>query len=325
MGTKEKILALFEENKGIYFSGEDIAEKLSVSRTAVWKAVKSLQSEGYSIDAVRNKGYSLSANTDILSAQGIKKYLTLVCSEIELTVVSTVDSTNVAVREKAASGAAEGYTLLANNQTKGKGRIGRSFFSPADTGIYMSLLLRPHNYSAQQASKLTTMAAVAACEAIEAVSDKKALIKWVNDIFIDGKKVSGILTEASFNLENGFVDYVVLGIGINVYLPKGGFPSELNNIAGAVFNKSVSDGKNHLAAEFLNRFMGYYHSRESSNCAEKYRNRSLVIGKEIQIISKANPTTAVAVDIDDDCRLIVKYEDGKIERLSSGEISVRLT
>ncbi|MBO5279215.1 MAG: biotin--[acetyl-CoA-carboxylase] ligase [Lachnospiraceae bacterium] len=325
MGTKEKLLALFEENKGTYFSGEDIAEKLAVSRTAVWKAVNSLRDEGYCIDAVQNKGYCLSINTDILSAQGIQKYLTPVCSDIELTVLPSVDSTNALVREKAASGACEGYTVIANMQTKGKGRIGRSFFSPSDTGIYMSLLLRPLNYSPQQAVKITTMAAVAACEAIEAVSNEKAQIKWVNDIYIRGKKVSGILTEASFGLENGFLDYAVLGIGINVYPPKDGFPKELQGIAGAVFRESHNDGKNHLAAEFLNHFMAYYVEREKADYVDKYRSRSLVIGKEIQVLFSDCQKKATALDIDKDCRLIVKYEDGNIESLSSGEISVRLS
>lgn len=325
MGTKEQLLELFEENKGIYFSGEDIAEKLAISRTAVWKAVKSLRSEGYSIDAIQNKGYCLSVKTDILSVQGIQKYLMPICSGMKLTVLPAVNSTNTAVREKAAAGAAEGYTVIANSQTNGKGRIGRSFFSPSDTGIYMSLLLRPAGYSSQQAVKITTMAAVAACEAIETVSGQKAQIKWVNDIYINGKKVSGILTEASFGLENGFLDYAVLGIGINVYPPKGGFPKELDGIAGSVFHESHDDGKNHLAAEFLNRFMSYYTAQDKTEYTDKYRSRSLVIGKEIQVLFSGCQKKAVALDVDQDCRLIVKYEDGKTESLSSGEISVRLS
>ena len=325
MGTKEKLLALFEENKGIYFSGEAIAEKLSISRTAVWKAVKSLRNEGYHIDAVQNKGYSLSKETDILSSQGIRKYLKPICSEIELTVLPTVESTNTLVREKAAAGAPEGYTIIANNQTKGRGRTGRSFFSPSETGIYMSLLLRPPHCSSQQAVKLTTIAALAVCEAIEAISEETAQIKWVNDIFVGGKKVSGILTEASFGLESGLLDYAVLGVGINVYPPKEGFPSGLENIAGAVFQKPKSDGKNQLAAEILNRFMVYYSLHEKQHYVENYRERSLVIGKEIQVLFPDSPKNAVAVGIDENCRLIVKYPDGSVQYLSSGEIGIRLS
>lgn len=325
MGTKEKLLALFEENKGVYLSGEEIAEKLSVSRTAVWKAVKTLRSAGYQIDAVQNKGYSLSVKTDILSAQGIQKYLRSVCSDLEITVLSAVDSTNTWIREKAAAGAPEGYTVIANCQTNGKGRIGRRFFSPGETGLYMSILLRPQQYSSQQAVRFTTMAAVAGCEAIEAVSDNTAQIKWVNDIFIEGKKVSGILTEASFGLENGLLDYAVLGIGINVYPPSGGFPDELKNVAGTVFQEAQNDGKNRLASAFLNRFMTYYTAPEETNYAEKYQKRSLVIGKEIQVLLPDGAKKAVALDVDTDCRLIVRYENGETEKLSSGEISVRLS
>lgn len=323
MGTKEEILTIFENNKGAYFSGEDIAEKLSVSRTAVWKAVKSLRNEGYHICAIQNKGYCLSIETDILSVQGIQKYLKPSCRSMELNVVPALNSTNVMVREKAAAGAPEGYTVIANKQTNGKGRGGRGFFSPSDTGIYMSLLLRPFHYSSQQAVRLTTMAAVAACEAIEAVSGEKAQIKWVNDIYVSGKKVSGILTEASFGLEDGFLEYAVLGIGINVSPPKGGFPDELQNIAGTVFHEAQNDGKNHLAAEFLNRFMEYYTMSDQTNYVDNYRSRSLVIGKEIEVLFSGYQRKAVALDVDKDCRLIVKYEDGKTESLSSGEISVK--
>lgn len=325
MGTKEQILTLFENNKGKYFSGEYIAEKLSVSRNAVWKAVKSLRNEGYNIDAIQNKGYCLAVETDILSVQGIQKYLNPICKSMELNVIPTLNSTNTFVCEKAALGAPEGYTVIANNQTNGKGRSGRGFFSPSDTGIYMSLLLRPPYCSAKQATKLTTMAAVAACEAIEKVSGQKAQIKWVNDIFVEGKKVSGILTEASFGLEDGFLEYAVLGIGINVFPPKEGFPNELEDIAGSVFHEAQNDGKNQLAAEFLNYFMTYYTMQDETNYVDNYRKRSLVIGKEIQVLFADHQRSAVALDVDDECHLIVKYEDDKVEILSSGEIKVKLS
>lgn len=323
MGTREELLELFENNKGIYFSGEAIAERLSLSRAAVWKAVKGLQGEGYRIHAVRNKGYSLAVETDILSTQGIQKYLNPACEHLELTVFPTLDSTNTLVREKAAAGAPEGYTVIAGSQTMGRGRSGRSFYSPADTGIYLSLLLRPHHYASTQAVKLTTMAAVAACEAIEAVSEKKALIKWVNDIYVAGKKVCGILTEASFGLEDGYLEYAVLGVGINVSPPVGGFPEELKEIATALFDREQGDGKNRLAAEFLNRFMSHYSSPQNSGYIDDYRSRSLVIGKEIQVILPDRRKKALALDVDQECRLLVEYEDGKREYLSSGEISIR--
>ena len=202
METKEALLSLLEQNRGTYFSGGEIARRLSVSRTSVWKAVNRLREEGYVISAVPNRGYCLADSTDILSAQGIQKYLEPVCQRLELHVLQETGSTNTLLREKAGQGAAEGCTVIAGSQTSGRGRLGRHFYSPSSTGVYLSLLLRPERLAPSEAVKITTLAAVAACEAIEEVSGRRPGIKWVNDIFMDGKKVSGILTEASLDLEN---------------------------------------------------------------------------------------------------------------------------
>ena len=325
-GTKEQLLMLFENNKGLFLSGEYIAEILGISRTAVWKSVQTLRNEGYNISAVRNKGYSLSVESDILSTQGIKKYLKKDWSDMALEVHQSVNSTNTVAREKAATGAEDGYTVVAGNQTAGRGRMGRSFHSPAKTGIYISIVLRPERYDPQQAVKLTTMAAVAVCEAIESVSGEKAEIKWVNDVFVQEKKVCGILTEASFNLEDGMLEYAVLGVGINVFEPEGGFPDEIKNIAGAVFSKSENDAKNRLAGQFINHFMKYYHNvNGDSDYAEEYRRRSFVIGKNVNVITPKGTREALVLDVDRECRLLVEYEDGTRESLFSGEISIRLT
>ena len=303
MSTRESILALFEEHKGGFFSGEEIAAKLSVSRAAVWKAVNSLRKDGYEITAVSNKGYCLSAETDILSAQGIRKYLIPLCGFLNLNVLPEVESTNGLLREWADAGKPEGSVVIANLQTKGRGRFGRSFHSPADTGIYLSILLRPEQAEPTQASKITTIAAVAACEAVELVSNRRAQIKWVNDIYLDDRKISGILTEASVSMETGSVEYVILGIGMNIYVPEEGF---------------------HLAAEFLNRFLSIYQGIKREDYVEEYRRRSLVVGREIIIFSPKGERKAVATGVDEDCHLLVQYEDGSTDRLSSGEIHVRL-
>lgn len=324
MTTKQALLSLLEEQKGSYLSGEEIAERLSVSRTAVWKAVKSLQNEGYEIEAATGRGYCLSVRSDMLSAEGIRRYLAKAQKGLTLTVLPEVGSTNTALREQAAAGAAEGCVLLAQQQTAGRGRMGRSFHSPAQTGVYLSILLRPAALSAMQAIRLTTMAAVAGCEAIEEISDQKAEIKWVNDIFIGGKKVSGILTEASLDLESGRPEYVVLGIGFNLYPPEEGFPEELQQIAAPIFTEQQQDGKNRLAAAFLNRFFGYYRQSDPTEYVEKYRARSLAIGKEIRVLSAEGERRAWALDVDEDCHLLVRYADGTEERLSSGEIRIRL-
>lgn len=318
--TRDRILVILEEHKGRFFSGEELAGILHVTRAAVWKAVIRLREEGYLIDAVPSKGYCLSENVDLLSEQGIWKYLGPDCRMLNLQVIPVVGSTNALMREKAESGSPEGTVLLAGMQTEGRGRLGRHFYSPSNTGIYMSLLLRPSGISARAAVRLTTAAAVAACEAIETVSGRQAQIKWVNDIFLDGKKAAGILTEGTISLESGRMESVILGIGINVYPPEEGFPREIRETACAVFSETVSEGKNRLAAEFLNRIMAYYRSGDSPGYVQSYRQRSLVIGKRITVQGRQ----ALAQDVDEDCRLVVRYEDGTTDRLSAGEISINI-
>ena len=188
----------------------------------------------------------------------------------------------------------------------------------------MSLLLRPEYCTAKQAEKLTAMAAVAACEAIEAVSQKSTAIKWVNDIYMAGKKVCGILTEASFDLESSLVDSVVLGIGLNAYLPREGFPPSITHTAGAIFEAAQPNGKNRLAAAFLNRFWDAYSKGMSGDFAARYRRRNLAIGREVQVLSPTGMKTAFALDVDDDCHLLVRYQDGSTAQLTSGEISLQL-
>ena len=262
LSTKEALLLLFEKNKGKFFSGEEIAEELSISRTAIWKAVKALQSEGFPIKAQKSRGYSLSPDTDIVSSQGVEKYLSEAL-DLDISVFDEVTSTNTLLKEKAAAGAREGTVIIANSQTGGKGRLGRSFYSPRNTGLDISILLRPSDLPPQKALKITTMAAVSACHAIESVlsGDDVPQIKWVNDIFYRGKKVVGILTEASVSMENGNLEYAVLGIGFNVYAPEDGFPEELKDIAGAILPERQPDAKNKIAAEFLNHFFRIFTSQ----------------------------------------------------------------
>lgn len=322
MGTREKLLSLLEQNRDRYLSGEEIAGLLNVSRTAVWKAVNSLRAAGWDVDAVSRRGYRLAAGTDVLSDAGIRKYLEPEWSGLTLEVLPETASTNDFLKEKAASGAPEGYVVTAGSQTAGKGRTGRSFFSPADTGVYLSLLLRPARYTPQQAVRLTTMAAVAACEAVSGLTGEQAMIKWVNDIFLHGRKVSGILTEAALSLESGFLDFSVLGVGFNVYPPRGGFPEELRSVAGSVFPSPRGDGKNRLAAAFLNRFFRCYTAPEDSAWTEEYRKRSLVVGKRILVLLPDGQREAEALDVDENCRLLVRYDDGAEECLTAGEISI---
>ena len=322
MAVKDKVLELLDNSKGEYLSGEQIAEKLGCTRGAVWKAVKSLQDEGCAIAAVTNKGYCMNADTDILSLAGIKKYLDPEQQKLDIEVYKTVTSTNTLLRERANDGAVEGKVIISGEQTQGRGRLGRSFFSPSDSGLYMSILLRP-DMAAVDAVKITTAAAVSVALAIEKYSDLKPSIKWVNDIYIDGKKICGILTEASLSMENGGLEYAVLGIGVNAYEPDGGFPEEIKDVAGAVFKNRQSDMRNKIAAEIINVFMQLYSSFGENSFYPEYRKRLLWVGEKINVIKGSVKTPAVMLGADEDCRLHVRYDDGKEEFISSGEISIR--
>ena len=324
MTTKEKLLALLEDSKGTFFSGEEIARTLQVSRAAVWKAVSALREDGYTIDAATNKGYRLSPDSDILSPQGIRRFLKPEYRDLDLTVLPTAPSTNALVREKANQGCPEGCIIIACEQTAGRGRYGRQFFSPVDSGVYLSLLLRPTAYSPQQATCLTAAAAAAMCQAIEAVTGQQPGIKWVNDIFLHGKKVCGILTEAAVGLETGTLNYMVLGAGVNLYPPAEGFPEEIQSIAGSVLEHSCPEAKNRLVGEFLNRFWDFYSHPECRTYLEDYRARSLAIGRNVTVLSAGKTVSAYAYGIDDDFRLLVRYENGDTEALSYGEIRIQL-
>ena len=324
MTTKEKLLALLEDSKGTFFSGEEIARTLQVSRAAVWKAVSALREDGYTIDAATNKGYRLSPDSDILSPQGIRRFLKPEYRDLDLTVLPTAPSTNALVREKANQGCPEGCIIIACEQTAGRGRYGRQFFSPVDSGVYLSLLLRPTAYSPQQATCLTAAAAAAMCQAIEEVTGQQPRIKWVNDIFLHGKKVCGILTEAAVGLETGTLNYMVLGAGVNLYPPAEGFPEEIQPIAGSVLERSCPEAKNRLVGEFLNRFWDFYTHPECRTYLEDYRSRSLAIGQNVTVLSAGRAVSAYAYGIDDDFRLLVRYDSGKTEALSYGEIRIQL-
>lgn len=323
MTTKSKVLEILERNKGNYISGSKIADELGLSRNSIWKAIKGLQEDGHNIIATTNKGYCLETDNEILSPESINKYLEF--DSLDITVYKEVESTNSLLKNEAEAGAPEGLVIVAEHQTKGRGRRGRTFYSPENTGIYMSLLLRPH-LPAYESLSITTCAAVAVAQAIEMNSDKEAKIKWVNDIFVDDKKVSGILTEASMDLEGGGLKYAILGIGINVFTPEKGFPPDLEGTSTSIFEGSAnsSEIKSKLIADILNIFMAYYENIKEKTFFEGYRNRSLVLNKKINVIrGDDNIREAIALDIDEDFHLKVQYGNGEIQYLNSGEVSIR--
>ncbi|WIH85634.1 biotin--[acetyl-CoA-carboxylase] ligase [Brachyspira pilosicoli] len=322
---KENIISILESNKGLFISGEKIANDLNVSRTAIWKAIKSLKNDGYNIHSVSNKGYALSKETDILSSKVIKNNMLKYSDKFNFIIHKTVASTNITARELAINGAESGTVVIAEEQTNGYGRNGKSFFSPYGTGIYMSIILNlKKEKKIFNSSFITTAAAMAVSKSIEEISNENTQIKWVNDVFINGKKVCGILTEGAFSFEDGKLDYAVIGIGINVNLPKDGFPKELNNIAASINSKNnansntKSDIRNILVAKILENLYDYYFN--DVNFYEEYKKRSFLIGKKVSININNKEHIVKVLDIDKTFALVAEFQDGKIDKIVSGSI-----
>ena len=244
-------------------------------------------------------------------------------ADVPVQALSETDSTNTRLKEWAREGRiAAPYVLTADSQTAGRGRLGRSFLSPPGTGLYMSLLAAPS--PGMGCGSITILAAVAVCRAIEETTRIKPWIKWVNDLFVRGKKVCGILSEASYGIHTGKLEYVVVGIGINAYEPSGGFPSAIADIAGSVFDEPSTGLKNRLAAEILNRMMAYYQHLSEAPYSEEYIRRSMVTGKDVMVHKDKEIIPAHVLGIDEEFGLKVRYEDGSVEILRSGEVSIRI-
>jgi BirA family biotin operon repressor/biotin-[acetyl-CoA-carboxylase] ligase len=250
--------------------------------------------------------------TDKIEVLEIKKRVMV---ESEIIVYDTLDSTNTKLKELAKAGAKSGTIIIAKEQTSGRGRLGRSFYSPSGSGIYMSLLLRPDENT--DIGMITAYTAVAVCDALKKVSKDTFYIKWVNDIIKDGKKVCGILAESGSTDNN--TNYIIVGIGINTYSPEGDFPADIQNIAGYVLDSPTQNGRNKIISEIINNFYSY-----SKDFIYEYKAKSCVIGKKINVHKNGTILKAEALDIDEKCNLIVKYENEETEALSFGEISIRL-
>ena len=326
---KDNIISILESNKGLFISGEKLANDLNVSRTAIWKAVKSLRNEGYDIYSVSNKGYSLSKETDMLSSKIIKNNMPKYSDKFNFKIYKTVESTNIIARDMAVNGAESGTVVLAEEQTNGYGRNGKSFFSPYGTGIYMSIILNlKKEKKLFNSSFITTAAAMAVSKSIEEVSNENTQIKWVNDVFINEKKVCGILTEGAFSFEDGRLDYAVIGIGVNVNFPKNGFPKELDNIAASINLKNdtintQSDMRNILIAKILENLYDYYFN--DVVFYEEYKKRSFLIGKKVSININDKEHIVRVLDIDETFALIIEFQNGKIDRVISGSVNYKLS
>lgn len=320
MSTKDDVLALLADAEAPV-SGERLARRLNVTRNAVWKAVEQLRRDGYAIEAATNRGYRLIDAPDRVSVGEIRRWLD--SGEIggRMELHRTLDSTNTRAKALAANGAPHGFLVIAESQTGGKGRMGRAFFSPEHSGVYMTYVLRPR-MPAEKAVMLTSMAAVAVARAIESVADVKVGVKWVNDLYINARKVCGILCEASMDFETGQLEYAVLGIGVNVAAME--FPEALSAIATSIGNECGRPvSRNRLIAEISNQINALYGQLETLEFMAENRRRSIVIGRDVQVIRGGTSFTAKALDIDDQGRLVIRTADG-VSRVNSGEVSLKL-
>ena len=318
MSLKYTLLFELESHRDKSLSGQKLAEKFGVSRNAVWKAVNSLKQDGYIILSCTNKGYRLADGNDLLSAEGIQKYLSREAKPLPVFYYPEIDSTNDEAKRKLANGLNGAALIVSGFQSAGRGRNGHTFYSPK-TGAYMTLVLHPEA-SISDTVRLTSIAAVAVVEAVEALTDKRPMIKWVNDIVLDDKKIAGILTEAITDFETGTVQNVIIGIGINM---KGtDFPEELRNIAASLESAGVT--RNQIVAEIANRLWHLSKNLSDRSYLDEYRKHSMVLGRKIRYRRNEAVFRATAVGIDDSGGLIVQNEDGSRLVLHSGEISIRL-
>ena len=319
---RDEVLALLKAQEGAPLSGEAMSRALGVSRAAVWKAMEGLRQEGYVISSAPRRGYVLEESPDLLSpgelmAPGRKIGSSLVC-------LDTVDSTNNEVKRRAVDQVPQGLVVVSAQQTGGRGRRGRSFVSPPG-GLYLSALLKP-DCPLEQVSALTAWSAVAVCDAIEQVCHLRPGIKWPNDVILDGRKLCGILTELELEGETAALRYVVAGIGVNLSQTEADFGPEVAPVAISLAQAmGRAPRRAELAAALLDSldkldrdFPGQW-----DRWLERYRADCITVGRPVKVIRGREERTGTAVGVDDTFALVVRWEDGTQEALSSGEVSVR--
>lgn len=312
MSVKQNVIALLEENRSKVISGQELANQLHVSRAAIWKAIKTLKEEGYNIEATLNKGYVLLENSDVLSKQGIAYYLT---EEIDIFSYKTIDSTNTQMKKLAINGGKNHSVIVSEEQSAGRGRFGRSFYSPAQKGVYMSVLLKTGD-SLQNATMITIKTAVAVRRAIAKLYDIEVAIKWVNDLYYRGKKVCGILSEAISDFESGMIEAIIIGIGINVSTDN--FPLEIASIATSLGLQEAN--RNQFIAEILNQLFAII-DEDFKLVLNEYRMASCVLHKQITFNQKGEQFTGLVREINDLGNLVVSSNGAEMV-LTAGEVSI---
>jgi BirA family biotin operon repressor/biotin-[acetyl-CoA-carboxylase] ligase len=318
----EKILNVLRHNKDSYVSGEELCKIADISRAAIWKHIEKLREEGYDIEALPHLGYKLVAIPDFLIPSEIKWKLKTKVFGRNVISYRKVDSTNIVAYELAEKGMKEGAIILADEQVKGKGRHGRHWSSPSKGGIYMSCILRP-SIAPNEISRITLLAAIAVAQAIRDVTSLEVTIKWPNDIMMNGKKLCGILTE--MKAEQDSVDFVVLGIGINVNVPVKQLPKGAASIKEELHRRGgkINLSRVELTKRVLERLEEYYNLMKSEGfepIIDIWKDLSVMIGSRVKVVLPGKTFEGLAHDINPDGALVVRTESGVLEKISSGDV-----
>ena len=320
---RDQVLALLKAGDAPC-SGEGMSRTLGVSRAAVWKAVEALRQEGYVISSAPHRGYRLEDSPDLLSPGELAGALAGRTVGAALLCLDTVDSTNNELKRRADT-APDGLAVLAQEQTGGRGRLGRSFVSPAGKGLYLSVLLRPQCVLAD-AGMLTAWTAVAVCRALERCCGVRAGIKWPNDIMLEGRKLCGILTELELEAETAALRHVIVGVGINVSQDAADFGPEVAPVAISLAQALGRAPRcSQLAAEVLSALDDLYRAfpAQKADYLARYRALCVTAGRAVRVLRPGQVRTGTAEAVNEDFALLVRWDNGEQEALSSGEVSVR--
>jgi len=319
---KNRVLYILEQQKGNLVTGGQLASSLGVSRTAIWKAIRALQEDGNEIISVPNSGYRLMDTNDTLFEKIIRENLMTNFIGQNIVLLPTVHSTNQYLKEMDTADTPNGYVVIANEQTGGRGRRSRTFLSPKSEGVYLSILLKLDGRQ-NDIRLLTICTAVAVSKAVEKACGLRADIKWVNDIFCNGKKICGILTEAILSGELQELSTVIVGIGINT----GNVPLEISGIATSIQEATGIRGiRNRLIAEVLNQFeavyLNYMERGRKQDVISYYQSRLFIVDKQVLVAGAKHNYVATVTGIDDTGALIVKDNSGAVQHITTGEIKL---
>ena len=318
------MLALLKGHRGEWVSGQILAERLDMTRAAIWKRIGALKEQGYGIDALPRKGYRLRDIPDRLLASEIRDGLkTRAIGQKDIHHFEQTDSTNKRAKEIAAVGAAEGTLVVAEEQTQGRGRLDRHWFSPAGQGIYASVVLRPA-LPPSEATRLVLLAAVAVAETLISATGLKATIKWPNDVLVAGKKIAGILTELAMEMDA--VDYMIIGLGLNVNIRADELPEDIRGRATSILAETGNPfSRPLLLRHILESFENCYDQLMTSGfepIMARWRDLADMLGRTVSVQTRSGHYRGLVIDFDHDGFMILQDDHGHEKRIISGDVTI---